>query len=330
VSGTAADGAGGAGPADPRLVLLLALADDELVIGHRHSHWTGVAPHLEEDLAFSSIAQDEISHAVIWYRLAAEHTGPDGVRALARHSSGGDPVDALGLGRPPQAYRNAVLVERDNGDWGYSLARQYLYDTADAVRLAALADSSWVAVAQATAALQREERYHLLHARTWLERLAHGPIAGRQRLAAGLTAALDDALGLFEPLPGEEHLVAEGVLPVPTSTLLERWLDVVATELEAAGLERVLGAEAGAADGELVPTASGELYAGAARAEEAATAPAGAAALAVPRLERRDGAWAPVGGFAGAGGRRGRHSAAFTAVWEELTGTYRAHPGARW
>ncbi|MBA2528562.1 MAG: phenylacetate-CoA oxygenase subunit PaaI, partial [Euzebyales bacterium] len=66
---------------DPRLELLLALGDDELVIGHRHSSWTGVAPHLEEDLAFSSIAQDEIGHAVVWYRLAAELAGEEGVTA---------------------------------------------------------------------------------------------------------------------------------------------------------------------------------------------------------------------------------------------------------
>ena len=73
---------------DPRLDLALALADDELVIGHRHSQWTGVAPHLEEDLAFSSIAQDEIGHAVLWYGLAASRLP-------------GVDDDALGLGRPP-------------------------------------------------------------------------------------------------------------------------------------------------------------------------------------------------------------------------------------
>ncbi|HYU57528.1 MAG TPA: Phenylacetic acid catabolic protein, partial [Actinomycetota bacterium] len=52
---------------DPRLTLLLALADDELIIGHRHSEWTGWAPHIEEDLAFSSIAQDEMAHARLLY-----------------------------------------------------------------------------------------------------------------------------------------------------------------------------------------------------------------------------------------------------------------------
>ena len=74
---------------DPRVVLLLALADDELVLGHRHSEWTGWAPHIEEDLAFSSIAQDEIAHARLLYELAAETAGGDA------------DADRLALGRDP-------------------------------------------------------------------------------------------------------------------------------------------------------------------------------------------------------------------------------------
>lgn len=288
---------------DPRVSLLLALADDELVIGHRHSHWTGVAPHLEEDLAFSSIAQDEIGHAVVWYGIASELTEAD--------------PDALGLGRQPHEYRNAILVERDNGDWGYSLARQYLYDTADEVRLAALADSTWEAVAKATGAIRREERYHLLHARTWIDRLAGGPVEGRRRLSDGLIAALRDALGLFEPLPGESTLVADGVLPVPSTELLQRWLDVVAADLERVGLDRVLEEGTTPPDGEFVPTSSGEMET--------------SAPLAAPHVTRGEaGTWVPVGEFSGQGGRWGRHSEEFDAIWEEMTGTYRAHPGARW
>lgn len=200
-----------------RLALLLALADDELVIGHRHARWTGVAPHVEEDLAFSSIAQDEIGHAVVWFGLAAELGFSD--------------ADALGLGRQPHEYRNAVLVERPNRDWGFTLARQYCYDTADDVRLEALASSSWRPVAAATGALRREERYHLLHARTWLDRLGNGPEAARRKLVEGLGAAFGEAAGLFEPLPGEEELVAEGILPVPHTELRERWQAMVAGEL---------------------------------------------------------------------------------------------------
>src|SRR2546423_3757956 len=120
---------------DPRQTLLLALGDDELIIGHRHAEWTGWAPHLEEDLAFSSIAQDEMAHARLYYRLIGE-VWPDV----------GD-EDRVALGREPGGYRNAVLCERPNGDWGYTIARQYLYDRADAVRLDVLASSAWSSLA---------------------------------------------------------------------------------------------------------------------------------------------------------------------------------------
>ena len=147
---------------DPRIVLLLALADDELIIGHRHSQWTGWAPHIEEDLAFSSIAQDEMAHARLLYGLAREAGLTD------------RDVDALALGRPPAEYRNAVLCERPNGDWGFTVARQYLYDTADAVRVAELAESSWPELAEIMKVIQLEEKYHSDHAVAWFQRLASG------------------------------------------------------------------------------------------------------------------------------------------------------------
>jgi ring-1,2-phenylacetyl-CoA epoxidase subunit PaaC len=283
---------------DARLGLILAVADDELVLGHRHAEWTGWAPHVEEDLAFSSIAQDEIAHARLLYSLAEED------------------VDALALGRRPEEYRNAILCERPNGDWGYTLARHYLYDTADDVRTAALESSSWKDLADAVRTIRLEERYHLEHARLWFRRLAEGrSLTGRERLAQGLEAAIGEALAIFETLPEEEALVSEGLLPRASEDLLAEWLERLGSELEEVSLDWVLSAHA-PAGGEMVPTSSGEIEAG--------------PTLSVPGIERRDGRWVHVGGFAGAGGRRGRHSEDFTSVWEDLTGLYRAVPGATW
>lgn len=207
---------------DPRALLVLALGDDELVLGSRHAQWTGVAPHLEEDLAFSSIAQDEVGHALVWYGLAAERTGKD--------------PDVLGLGRAADEYRHAVLVERPNGDWGYTVARHLLFDLAEHVRLPVLAASSWADLAAATGALRREERYHLLHAQAWVRRLARGPAQARARLVAGLAAALPEAVGLFEAFPAEAGLVADGTLALPSTEVLGRWWDAVEAELAPLGL----------------------------------------------------------------------------------------------
>ena len=285
---------------DARLGLLLAIADDELVIGHRHSEWTGWAPHLEEDLAFSSIAQDEMAHARLLYQLAEPLAGAD--------------ADALALGRDREEYRHAVICERPNRDWGYTLARQYLYDTADDVRLRALADSSWKELADAVGTIRLEERYHLEHAQRWFERLAGGPVEARQRFAEGIEAAVGEAMALFEALPEEPALLEDGVLPRPNEELLGEWLPRVGEELEGASLDWVLTEHA--ASREMVPTSSGEIEAG--------------PTLSVPGIERRDGRWVHRGAFAGAGGRQGRHTEDFTTLWEELTGLYRAMPGAKW
>src|SRR5438093_4118136 len=137
---------------DPRVGLLLALADDELIIGHRHFEWTGWAPHIEEVLAFSSITQDEMAHARLLYGLARDAGLVD------------RDLDAMALGRQPAEYRNAVLCERPNRDWGYTLARHYLYDTADAVRVASLEGSSWRGLADLIGVVRLEERDQLEHA----------------------------------------------------------------------------------------------------------------------------------------------------------------------
>lgn len=289
---------------DPRLGLLLSLADDELILGHRHSEWTGWAPHLEEDLAFSSIAQDEMAHARLLFGLALEAGLVDG------------DVDAMALGRRPEEYRNAVLCERPNGEWGYTIARQYLYDTADAVRVAALAESTWRELAELMAVIELEERYHRDHGQAWFERLSAGPVTGRQRLAEGLGAAIGEAVALFEPLPGEPQLLADGIIPRSNEDLLAEWLGELGAALEAASLDFVLERH-GPPVGEMVPTSSGEIE-------------GVAEALRVPGVRRRDGRWVHEGGFEGAGGRHGRHSEDFLPLWDEMTKLYRDHPGATW
>ena len=148
------------------------MADDEFVIGFSDSEWTGIAPLLEEDVAMSSLAQDEIGHAAALYGLLAELTGTD--------------PDALAYDREPDAYRHCRLLDHGRGDWAMTIARRFLYDTADAVRLEALAAGSWAPLADLVAKLVREERYHRMHAGAWLDRLARTDGEPRDRLLAAL------------------------------------------------------------------------------------------------------------------------------------------------
>ena len=293
---------------DHRVSLLLALADDELITAHRLGEWTGWVPYVEEDLALSSIGQDELGHARAMYEFAVSLGA-----ALD--------VDALAFGRQPDEYRNAHLCERPNGDFAATIARHWLYDTADDVRTASLTSSTFKELAALLNVVRLEETYHLDHANTWFRRLADGPVEARSRFAAALTHLLPEAIALFEPLSEEDALVADGTMPSSNETLLSAWLERVGTDLESAGLERVLESRTETPVGDLVPTSSG-----AAEAEGGAppAAPPG------PVLARRDGRWVHAGGFAGEGGRRGVRTDDFAALWDEMTGLYRAHPGATW
>ncbi len=129
---------------------LLAMADDELILGHRLSEWTGHAPILEEDIAFANIAQDEIGHAVIiWYTI--------------RQELGEKSPDQLAFFRDADAFRNAQLVELPKGDWAFSMMRQYLFDTWEMLNLTGLQQSQYQPIAEAAVKMRPEEMYHYRH-----------------------------------------------------------------------------------------------------------------------------------------------------------------------
>jgi ring-1,2-phenylacetyl-CoA epoxidase subunit PaaC len=170
---------------------LLGLADDELIIGWRDSEWTGIAPMLEEDVAFSSIAQNEIGHARAVYELLS------------------DDADALAFDRSPDEYRCAPFVELHLLDWAHTIARRWLYEVADEIRLAALKGELPLA-----AKIDREEQYHRMHAEMWHERL---------RDTAPFRAAVEElwpyALGV---LPAEQRNALAARIGRPVVDAVER------------------------------------------------------------------------------------------------------------
>jgi ring-1,2-phenylacetyl-CoA epoxidase subunit PaaC len=184
---------------------LLRLADDELILGWRNSEWTGIAPFLEEDVAFSSIAQTEIGHARAWYELAAKELGTD--------------ADSLAFDRGPDEYQCAPFVElRLVPDWARTIARHWLYETADTVRIQALKEDADAEVASLAEKIDREETYHRMHAQMWQQRLhtegryveavremwpyALGLLPANQRPAMCELVALDPV----EPIERGEHI----------------------------------------------------------------------------------------------------------------------------
>ena len=180
-----------------RTQLLLSLADDELIVGWRDSEWTGIAPTLEEDVAFSSIAQNEIGHARALYELAAAELGTN--------------ADALAFDRAPDEYRCAPLVELHLLEWAHTIARRYLYEEADRVRIDALIRSDDAELAALAAKIDREETYHRLHAEMWAERLRDEP-----RFRAAVEELWPYALGVLEPELRPELARRVGLEPAMT------------------------------------------------------------------------------------------------------------------
>ena len=166
-----------------RTDLLLALADDELILGWRNSEWTGIAPFLEEDVAFSSIAQNEIGHARALYELAAAELGTT--------------ADQLAFDRKPEEYRSAPLVELRRLEWARTIARHWLYETADEIRLAALKASDDQEIAGLAAKIDREEAYHRMHAEMWIDRLLSTD-EGHTRLDEAVDELWPYALGVLD------------------------------------------------------------------------------------------------------------------------------------
>jgi ring-1,2-phenylacetyl-CoA epoxidase subunit PaaC len=202
---------------EPLKTLILAIADDELVMGHRASEWTGLGPILEADLALSSIAQDEMGHALLFYELLGELGEPD--------------PDSLVFERGPSEYRNAILCELERVDWADTLVRHFLYDLAEQVRLEALASSTYEPLAAVAQKIRSEEKYHLLHGQTWVRKLGVGTGDSQGRIREALNRLLPYAAGLWEPLAGEEGLVADGVMP-PSAEMMARWHTSVRNSLD--------------------------------------------------------------------------------------------------
>lgn len=193
----------------PLTQLLLAVGDDKLMLGHRNSDWTGLAPILEEDIAFSALAQDEMAHAQALYDLAGELSGQS--------------ADQLAFGRSPAAYRCAAIVEvPDDFDWSVALARQLFCDHFDVLRLGRLARSAWKPLADLAARLTAEENVHVEHADTWIDRLGNGTTDSHTRLQAALDRVATLAPGLFEPVAQQADLEAAELYPAH-ETMYRDW-----------------------------------------------------------------------------------------------------------
>jgi len=207
--------------------LLLAAADDKLMLGHRNSDWTGLAPILEEDIAFSSLSQDNVAHASSLYEVVGELLGKG--------------ADELAFGREASAYRCASIVEvPDEFNWATAMARQFFCGHFDQLRYARLAQSAYQPIAELCARLKAEQRVQTEHIDGWIQRLGKGTDESKARLQDAIEALAPMAPMLFEPVEGENELVSADLYPSLTngaSNMFDAWQNRVTGRAALAGLE---------------------------------------------------------------------------------------------
>lgn len=197
--------------------LLYRIADDQLILGHRNSEWTGMGPLLEEDIAFSSMAQDKIGQSLALYNILHELGEPE--------------PDQTAFMRSAPEFHNCIFVELPNGEYDFSLVRHFLYDTALAIRFDMLTASAYDPLAELAAKIRGELKYHTMHANTWIRQLGTATEESVGRLQSSLDFALPYALGMFEESE-YEHALKEEKISEGEAILRDRWQQQITSILE--------------------------------------------------------------------------------------------------
>jgi ring-1,2-phenylacetyl-CoA epoxidase subunit PaaC len=191
---------------------LYKVADDQLILGHRNSEWTGFGPLLEEDIAFSSMAQDKVGQSQALYDIL--------------HTLGEQNPDTVAFTRNANQFHNCIFVELPNGEYDFSLIRHFLYDTALGIRFEMLTKSSYKPLAELATKIRGELKYHTLHANTWMKQLGSATAESIERLQKSLDYAVPFALGMFEKSPYEKDIIQAGVFE-GEEILKARWIKKV-------------------------------------------------------------------------------------------------------
>lgn len=173
--------------------LLFQLADDDFMYAYRGSEWLGLAPHIEADIASSSISQDSMGHAAMFYSLLED--------------LGAGNADNLAHMRTASERKNSILTERVNGkgyymevphyDWAYAVVRSYFYTQAKKIKIDSLCGSSYKPLAEIAVKVKMELYYHRLHWETWFKQLMSSTDVAKQKMNKAVELVMADFGDVF-------------------------------------------------------------------------------------------------------------------------------------
>ncbi len=203
---------------------LLWLGDTTLVLGHRISEWCGHGPILEEDIAMTNIALDLLGEARLYLTYAGEIEGK------------GRTEDDLAYLRDVMDYKNSLICEQPNGDFAFTMMRQFLFTVFNYHLQEALLTSSDERIRSIAEKAIKEVTYHLRHSKDWVLRMGDGTEESHMKVQDALNNIWMFVDDLFLTLPGDKLLVDEKIVPAIT-TIKSKWLETVKSVLEEATLK---------------------------------------------------------------------------------------------
>lgn len=197
---------------------LLHVGDSQLILSHRLAEWCGHAPELELDIALANIGLDLLGQARTALSLAGEAEG------LGRDE------DKLAYFRTEREYRNLLLCEQPNGDFGQTIVRQWLMDHYHALLFAALSNSRNAQLSAFAVKTLKEVKYHLRFSAAWMERLSLGTAEAHEKIQNGLNQLWRFTEELYGLSAEEQQLVDAGIIP-NIEILKAQWLENIQAEL---------------------------------------------------------------------------------------------------
>ena len=180
---------------------LIRLGDDSLILGHRLSEWCGHGPILEEDIAMTNLSLDLIGQATSILEYAGKVEGK------------GRSEDDLAFLRYENEYKNVLLVERPNGDFGITMMRQFLFDSFRKLLFERLIHSKDAQLAAIAEKSLKETKYHLRHSSEWVIRLGDGTEESHQKMQDALDELWKYASELFFADEVDSELTSNGIVP---------------------------------------------------------------------------------------------------------------------
>ncbi len=207
----------------------LRIGDTSLIYGQRLSEWCGHGPALEEDIALTNTALDYLGQATNMLKYAAE------IENLGRDE------DQLAFLRDVPDFKNLLIAELPNGDYGYTIARQFLFTSFYYLFLRELSNSKNEFFKGFAEKSIKEVRYHWQHSADWMKRLGDGTEESNQRLQTALNEIweftgemfLNDAL---------DEVAFESGIGVNLSLLKSDWDLMISSIIREATLEKPVDA----------------------------------------------------------------------------------------